>query len=98
MCAITSSPRNRWLRTMDTSRSDGRNRPSWMDGKIVAVANDHGRSHQGEQGEEYKCLCPGAHATPLLQGDPPQGAEDDDARHVQCPAGKLVSAHLRFAH
>ena len=35
---------------------------------------------------------------PLFQRNAPQRGEDDDAGHVQRPAGEVVFAHLRLAH
>src|SRR5258708_38488475 len=35
---------------------------------------------------------------PFVENPSPHRAENNDARHVQCPRGKVVFAHLRCAH
>ena len=35
---------------------------------------------------------------PLLEGEAPEGGEDDDAGHVKGPAGEIVLAHLGLSH
>lgn len=66
--------------------------------KVVAITNDGSRPDQQGKSEEKEPTCPDARSFPLFQADPPQAAEDDDASHVERPTGKLVSAHLCFAH
>ena len=39
-----------------------------------------------------------AGAAPLFEGESPEGGEDDDAGHVEGPAGEVVLAHLGLAH
>ena len=54
--------------------------------QVITVSDDHGRQHQQQQAHEQKPHRQRAGASPLFQAEPPQAAEDDDARHVQRPA------------
>lgn len=65
---------------------------------IISVAYNHCRGDQYQQAQHYEEHCLGTGALPFFQRKTLQGAEDDDAGHMQCPAGELKAAHLRFAH
>ena len=66
--------------------------------EVVAVADDGGGRDQHQEAAGDQRFGSAAGASPFVQRDAPQGAEDDDAGHVQGPTGELVRAHLRLAH
>ena len=65
---------------------------------VISIADNHGRTHQYQQAEYDEEFGAASGTLPLVQRNPPQSAEDDDAGHVQSPTGKLVSSHLGLAH
>src|SRR5271157_1207465 len=67
-------------------------------GQRVAVADDHGRSDEHEQGKSDETPGVPAGSRPFPQRDSPEGAEDHDAGHVQSPARELEPSHLGLAH
>ena len=52
---------------------------------IVTVPHDDGRADQDKQSHRDQQLGSATNTAPLFQRDPPQGAEDDNAGHVQGP-------------
>ena len=64
----------------------------------VAVADDNRGVEQREDRDAKEELRELARAAPFMKRKTPAGAEDDNGRHVQGPAGELVFAHARFAH
>lgn len=65
---------------------------------VISVADNHRRGDQYQQAQHDEEHCFGPRALPFFQRKTPQGAEDDDAGHMQCPTGELKAAHLRFPH
>ncbi len=64
----------------------------------ITVADNHRGHHQDGQTEEERGLRFAAASLPLFECDAPQRAEDDDAGHMQCPAGEFEVSHLGLAH
>ena len=64
----------------------------------IPVTDDHRRGRERAQPPSDKPVRAPARAPPLLERQPPQRAEDDDARHVQRPRAEAKPAHLRLAH
>src|SRR5277367_3116959 len=59
--------------------------------------NDRGK-HKGRDPRGNQAMRLFAGAFPLVKVYAPQGAENNDAGHVQSPTGKAVRAHLDLAH
>ena len=66
--------------------------------QIVAIADHQCGQNKDREPDRHEDMGPLARPLPFTQGDTPEGAEDDDGRHVHGPAGELVFAHLCFAH
>jgi hypothetical protein len=75
-----------------------RRRTSVCAANVISVADNHRRGDQYQQAQHDEEHCSGTGALPFFQSNTPQGAEDDDAGHMQCPTGELKAAHLRFPH
>src|ERR1022692_504391 len=46
----------------------------------------------------HKAMRLSARTLPFVEDPTPNSAEDNDARHMQCPRGEFVLAHLCFTH
>ena len=65
---------------------------------VVPVTDNDRRRNQYQQAQGDQQLGSDTGTVPLFEGNTPQGAEDDDAGHVQRPTGKFEAPHLRLAH
>jgi len=50
---------------------------------------------RGRERANFQRFCP---RLPTPSGQSPEAAKDNDAGHVQGPAGKFILSHLGFAH
>src|SRR5580704_3284773 len=66
--------------------------------QIVTCPNHDGSSDQKANTEPYCAFGLRSRLRPFAQCESPQRGENDDARHVQGPAGECVVTHLAFAH
>src|SRR6476661_10702621 len=66
--------------------------------QIVAVADDHCRCDEKKQCQCQQGSSAHTRTLPLLEPDSPKAAENDDARHMQCPTRKAIAAHLALSH
>ena len=66
--------------------------------EVVAVADDDGGADEKEEAGGYQGFGAAAGSAPLFEGEAPEGGEEDDAGHVEGPAGEVVLAHLGLAH
>ena len=66
--------------------------------EVVAVADDDGGADEKEETCGYEGFGAAAGSAPLLEREAPEGGEEDDAGHVEGPAGEVVLAHLGLAH
>ena len=76
----------------------GCDRGSFVGFEVVAVADDYGGTDEEEEACGYEDFCATASASPLFQEEAPERGEDNDAGHVEGPAGEVVLAHLGLAH
>ena len=63
-----------------------------------SISNDDGGRNQGGYAGSNQAVSLPAGTFPFMKKPAPGRAENDDARHVQGPAGKPVTAHLGFTH
>ena len=66
--------------------------------EVVAVAHDDGGADEKEETCRNEGLGAATGAAPFFEEEAPEGGEDDDAGHVEGPAGEVVLAHLGLAH
>ena len=71
-------------------------RPLWR--QIIAKANDERGEYQRPDSAPDQAARAPRRSSPLLEGETPDGREDNDAGHMQGPAGKAEGPHLALAH
>ena len=66
--------------------------------EVVAVTYDDGGCDEKEEACGYQGFGATAGSAPLLEREAPEGGEENDAGHVEGPAGEVVPAHFGLAH
>src|SRR5262249_10191686 len=66
--------------------------------QIVAVSDNYRRRNQKKKRQRQQRSCSDSSTFPFFKSDAPKAAEDDDAGHVQRPAGEAIAVYLTLVH
>ena len=66
--------------------------------EVVAVADDDGGTDEKEEACGYKGFGATAGSAPFFESKAPESGKENNAGHVEGPAGEVVLAHLGLTH